>query len=140
VLPLSLIIGTWLLQRWAPLPISGDGQLRWLGFFLVAMAVLLVGIALLHFRRARTAIEPWHPTTTVIQSGIYRYSRNPIYLSFCIATIGAALLIDSWWGLIAVAPLVYLLQLLVIRKEESYLQTKFGDPYRDYLRRVRRWL
>jgi protein-S-isoprenylcysteine O-methyltransferase Ste14 len=76
----------------------------------------------------------------VIQSGIYRYSRNPIYLSFCIATIGAALLIDSWWGLIAVAPLVYLLQLLVIRKEESYLQTKFGDPYRDYLRRVRRWL
>jgi protein-S-isoprenylcysteine O-methyltransferase Ste14 len=140
LLPLGLIFAAWLLQQWVPLAISGDAQLRWPGILLVAMAVLLAVIALMHFRRAKTAIEPWHPTTTIIQYGIYRYSRNPIYLAFCIATIGAALIINSWWGLIAVAPLVYLLQLLVIRKEETYLEARFADTYLDYKRRVRRWL
>jgi len=140
LLPAGLIAGAWLLQRWAPLTIGGNAQLRWPGILLVATAVLLAGIALLHFRRAKTAVEPWHPTTTIIQHGIYRYSRNPIYLAFCMATAGAALIIDSWWGLIALAPLVWLLQLLVIRREERYLEARFADTYLDYKRRVRRWL
>ena len=140
LLPVGLIAAAWLLQQWAPLPISANPQLRLAGIVLVAVAFLLAIVALVHFLRAKTHVEPWHPTSTIIQSGIYRYSRNPIYLAFCIAAIGAALIMDSWWGLIAVAPLVYLLQVLVIRKEETYLEAKFGEPYLDYKRRVRRWL
>jgi protein-S-isoprenylcysteine O-methyltransferase Ste14 len=110
------------------------------GVVVFVTAVTLASVALLHFRRAKTHVEPWQPTTTIIQSGIFRYSRNPIYLAFCIATLGGGMIINSWWGIAAVAPLVYLLQTLVIRKEETYLEAKFGQAYLDYKNSVRRWL
>ena len=140
LLPLGLIAGAWLLEQWTSLPLGGNAQLRLPGIALVAVALLMAIVALVHFLRAKTHVEPWHPTSTIIEGGIYRYSRNPIYLAFCITTIGAALIMDSWWGLIAVPPLAYLLQALVIRKEETYLEAKFGAPYLNYKRRVRRWL
>jgi protein-S-isoprenylcysteine O-methyltransferase Ste14 len=140
LLPGGLIAGAWLLEQWMSLPLGGNALLRLSGIALVAVALLMVIVALVHFLRAKTQVEPWHPTSAIIQGGIYRYSRNPIYLAFCITAIGAAFIMDSWWGLIVVAPLVYLLQLLVIHKEEIYLEAKFGDSYLDYKRRVRRWL
>jgi len=140
VLPVGLISGSWLLQQWAPLPISGNSLLRLPGILLVTVAVLLAGAALVQFLRAKTHVEPWQPTTAIIRSGVFGYSRNPIYLAFCITTLGCGLIFDSWWGVVAVLPLVLLLQWLVIRKEERYLKAKFGDPYLDYQRRVRRWL
>ena len=97
-------------------------------------------VALVQFKRARTHVEPWHPTTTIIQHGLYARSRNPIYLAFCIATVGLALLFDSGWILVGLPLQVLLLHALVIRREEAYLERKFGDAYREYRRRVRRWI
>ncbi len=140
LLPIGLLAGAWLLQQWVPLALGDKTDLLLTGIFVVGVALLLAAIALLHFWRAHTHVEPWQPTTAIIHSGIFRYSRNPIYLAFCIATLGGALIINSWWGILAIAPLVALLQTLVIRKEEAYLEAKFGQIYLDYKKRVRRWL
>lgn len=140
LLPALLVGCAWLVERRAPLPIS-EGRGLWLpGVVLLLLSLLLALLALRQFLRAGTHVEPWQPTTSIIQSGVFRYSRNPIYLAFCIATCGCGLLLDSWWGIAAAAPLALLLQVLVIRKEEIYLENKFGDSYLDYRRRVRRWL
>lgn len=140
LLPVGLLAGAWLLQQWVPLALADKSDLLLPGILVVGVALLLAAIALLHFRRARTHVEPWQPTTAIIRSGLFRYSRNPIYLAFCIATFGGALIINSWWGILVIAPLVALLQTLVIRKEEAYLEAKFGQTYLDYKKRVRRWL
>ena len=140
LLPLALIGGSWLLERRVALPISGNDALWWPGLLLLAATMILAAVCVLQFLRARTHVEPWQPTTTIIQSGLFRYSRNPIYLGFCIATLATGLILDSWWTIAALLPLVYLLQLLVIHKEEVYLEAKFGEDYLDYRRRVRRWL
>lgn len=140
LLALAVIGGAWLIDRYAPLPITADASLQALGIALIALALLVALIALVQFSRSRTKVEPWHPTTTIIQHGLYRYSRNPIYLAFCVATLGAGLVFDSWWVLASAAPLMVLLQQLVIRREEAYLARKFGADYLDYQRRVRRWL
>ncbi|MDH3536911.1 MAG: isoprenylcysteine carboxylmethyltransferase family protein [Gammaproteobacteria bacterium] len=135
------VAGVAALVDWiSPLPIIERGA-PWLsGAAVIALAMLLAVIALAHFISAKTHVEPWHPTTTIIQTGIYRFSRNPIYLAFCIATIGTGLVLNSWWVVASAAPLNLLLQSLVIRREEAYLEAKFGETYLEYKRRVRRWL
>ena len=140
LLPLAMVGSAWLLERWLPLPLSGTDALWVPGLLLLSAAAILALSALLQFLLARTHVEPWQPTSTIIRSGIFRFSRNPIYLAFCIATAGCGFLLDSWWAIGAVLPLAYLLQALVIRKEEIYLERKFSDSYLDYKHRVRRWL
>ena len=140
LLPVVLVGGAWLLERWFPLPLGGSGRLLIPGILLITAALALAVASLLQFLRAKTHVEPWHPTTTIIQSGVFRFSRNPIYLAFCIASAGCGLVLDSWWVIAAVIPLVLLLQALVIRKEEAYLESKFGESYLAYKKRVRRWL
>lgn len=135
------IIGSGYLVDWIkPLPVL-DGSLVWLSGAVLFVVALLISLAgLFHFLEAKTHIEPWQPTSTIIKRGVFRYSRNPIYLAFCIATVGSGLVLNSWWILIGVLPLIYLLQQLVIKREEAYLESKFGEVYLDYKRRVRRWV
>ena len=140
LLPLSLIGIAYLADIYLPLPINGGSGLWLAGLVLVIASACLAIIAALQFLRAKTHLEPWQPTTFIVQSGIFRFSRNPIYLAFGISTFGCGLMLNSWWGLAAVLPLIYLLQQLVIRREEAYLEQKFGDSYLAYKRRVRRWL
>jgi protein-S-isoprenylcysteine O-methyltransferase Ste14 len=140
LLPLISIGSAYLADTYLPLPINEHPTLWLTGLVVALAAVCLAVIVLLQFRRAKTHVEPWQPTLFIIRSGLFRYSRNPIYLCFCIATIGCGLMLNSWWVIAAVLPLVYLLQRLVIRREEAYLQQKFGDSYLAYQRHVRRWL
>jgi protein-S-isoprenylcysteine O-methyltransferase Ste14 len=137
----AAVIGCiWLIDRIRPLPIVEGASLWTIGAAVVALALAIMLIALFHFFEAKTHVEPWHPTTTIISKGIYRFSRNPIYLGFCIATIGAGLILNSWWGIASVVLLKSLLERLVIEREEIYLEKKFGDRYLQYKSRVRRWL
>ena len=134
-------IGCASLADWLrPLPIA-PGDALWLaGITVVAIAFILALVSLTQFFTAKTHVEPWHPTTVIIRKGVYRFSRNPIYLSFCIATVGAGLMLNSWWVVASVTLLKPLLEHLVISREEAYLEQKFGEEYLDYKRRVRRWL
>jgi protein-S-isoprenylcysteine O-methyltransferase Ste14 len=119
------------------------GQVRgtiWLGIGCVAVAVTAALTCLLQFRRAATAIEPWRPTTAVIERGLYRISRNPIYIAFALGHVGVALIMHSLWMLLSVIPALAIVHYGVVLREETYLATKFGTTYRDYQARVRRWL
>lgn len=140
LLALALIAAAWLLDRQQPLPISSGGGLWLGGGIIIVLALAIALLALVQFFAHETHVEPWHPTTTVIQKGLYRFSRNPIYLAFCIATVGIGLVLNSWWIVVSSLPLKALLQRLVIQREESYLERKFGEDYLQYKRRVRRWI
>jgi protein-S-isoprenylcysteine O-methyltransferase Ste14 len=134
-------IGSGYLADWIkPLPVTVENSLWLTGIALIVLSVTIALLALFHFLEAKTHVEPWHPTTTIINKGLFRFSRNPIYLAFCIATVGCGLLLNSWWVLASVCPLAYLLQQLVIKREEAYLETKFGKTYLEYKNQVRRWI
>jgi len=106
---------------------------------LAAAAVLLAG-ALVRFHRAGTAVEPWRPSTALVTDGVYRFTRNPIYLALAFLYGALALAADSAVSLLLLPPLLAVMQAGVIAREERYLEAKFGEEYRRYKASVRRWI
>jgi protein-S-isoprenylcysteine O-methyltransferase Ste14 len=111
----------------------------------MAAALLLPGGGLLVwslwlFLRARTSPLPMRPTTALVGSGPYRWTRNPMYLAMLLVYLGAALLFDVTWALVLSPAVVALVNRLVIAREERYLEAKFGEEYRRYKARVGRWI
>jgi protein-S-isoprenylcysteine O-methyltransferase Ste14 len=96
--------------------------------------------AVLAFRRARTTLDPYHPVSSIVTSGIYRFSRNPIYFGFLLMVIGIPLNTGTYWGIILAPIFILLCNKLVIEREETYLEEKFGKTYTSYMSSVRRWL
>ncbi len=131
-----------LLVEWlAPLPGFGLGAAR----FVLGGLLLLGGgsaalPALLGFRRAGTAAEPWKPSSALVTGGIYRITRNPMYLGLALVYAALALFADSPATLLLLAPVLVAVRYGVIGREERYLEALFGQDYRDYKARVRRWL
>jgi protein-S-isoprenylcysteine O-methyltransferase Ste14 len=80
------------------------------------------------------------PTTVLVTEGPFRYSRNPIYLALTLLYLGVAFLVNAWWILLLVVPVLLVIRYGVIAREEVYLARKFGDAYRQYTTQVRRWL
>ena len=113
---------------------------RGLAFALVIGGLLLDGIAAGTFRRLGTPPEPWKPTTALATDGLYRFSRNPIYVGFGITYAGFALAMDSPVALALLAPCLMVIDRFVIQREERYLTARFGAKYQAYQGKVRRWL
>ncbi|MEN5115257.1 isoprenylcysteine carboxylmethyltransferase family protein [Brevundimonas diminuta] len=113
---------------------------RGLAFVLVIGGLLLDGIAAGTFRRLGTPPEPWKPTTALATGGLYRFSRNPIYLGFGLTYIGFAVAMDSPLALAMLPPCLIVIDRFVIAREERYLSARFGAEYEAYKGRVRRWL
>ena len=111
--------------------------LGWLG---IVSGVAFASWGIRTFRRAETAIVPNRPARTVVASGPYRWSRNPMYVGLTAVYSGVALLRNAAWPLILLPVVLIALWLLVIRREERYLTHAFGDQYTRYQQRVRRWL
>ena len=80
------------------------------------------------------------PTTTIVDTGPYRFTRNPIYLGMFLGLVGLAIAFDSLWLLVALVPFALVIRFGVVAREEAYLERKFGDAYRRYRLGVRRWL
>jgi protein-S-isoprenylcysteine O-methyltransferase Ste14 len=80
------------------------------------------------------------PTTTIVESGPYRFTRNPIYLGMFLGLIGLAIAFDNLWLLMMLLPFALVIHYGVVAREEAHLERKFGDAYRGYRSRVRRWL
>jgi len=106
---------------------------------LIASALTLAAVAVIQFRRARTHLEPWRPTTALITGGVYRLSRNPIYVALTLLYAGIAVAAASGWALAFLIPVLLVMEFGVVRREERYLETKFGETYRAYKAQVRRW-
>lgn len=111
----------------------------------LALAAGLAGIALLfaaalRFIKAGTNIPTHLPTTALVTDGLYRFSRNPIYLGLTLIYLALALGLASLASLALLPVVLAIMQVGVIQREERYLESKFGEPYRHYKARVRRWL
>jgi protein-S-isoprenylcysteine O-methyltransferase Ste14 len=100
----------------------------------------LGGSAVFLFRRAGTTPNPTKPTTAIVMHGPYRFTRNPMYLGLIALYLGLVVFLNSLWPLVLLPAVVVMVQRHVIAREEAYLAAKFGDAYRAYTERVRRWL
>lgn len=131
--------GLWLQGR-LPLPLELGGLAPWLGWMLVGAGCLGFVLALAALWRAGTSVNPYKASSAVAAAGIYRFTRNPIYLADTLTYLGAALLCGSAWPLLLLPLALAVVQKGVIAREEVYLERKFGEEYRQYKARVRRWL
>ncbi|NOJ42930.1 methyltransferase family protein [Bradyrhizobium australiense] len=124
-----------------PLPLlPGAVSAGWLGATVFALALALFAWAISTMIRAGSSVPTNQPTTTIVETGPYRFTRNPIYLGMVLGLIGLAIVFNSLWLLITLVPFALVIHYGVITREEAYLERKFGDVYRRYRARVRRWL
>ena len=124
-----------------PLPIVAAAMLAgWLGALVFAFALALLVWAIAAMTRGGSNVPTNRPTTTIVHGGPYRFTRNPIYLGMVLGLIGLAIALNSLWLLLTLVPFVLAIRYGVVAREEAYLERKFGDVYRRYRARVRRWL
>jgi len=124
-----------------PLPfVPAAVSAGWLGAIVFALALALVAWAIAIITRAGSNVPTNLPTTSIVDTGPYRFTRNPIYLSMVLGLIGLAIAFNSLWLLLTLVPFALVIRYGVVAREEAYLERKFGDVYRGYRARVRRWL
>ena len=110
------------------------------GWATIGVGVIILVTAWVQFFRAKTNVLHNKPASGVIQSGLYRFSRNPIYVSALLLQLGIALLMNNLWIVLLVPVSKNVFDRYVIAREEAYLERAFGEVYVDYRRSVRRWL
>lgn len=111
-----------------------------LGAAIALAGLALIGAAIGLFRARGENPEPWTPTNGIVDTGLYAYTRNPMYLGMAIAHLGLAIVLGSLMSLILLPAAILIIQTQVIAREERYLGDKFGAAYADYCARVRRWI
>ena len=142
LLALACIAAGLIAENFKPLPFfPGPFAVR------IAIAIVLFFIAVFVVATARQELvrhkedpSPYRPTNAIVTSGIYRRTRNLIYIAFMIVVLASAVAANSAWLLLSIAVLFVLLEFGVVRAEERYLSGKFGAEYEEYRQRVRRWV
>ena len=141
--PLFFVLGFlagYFVHRFHPVSILPPGTWRLPGIILVVAGVALIADFVTRFRRAGTTIRPDQASTSLVTTGAFRFTRNPAYLGWVVIYLGASLWLNSLWPLLILPLVIISVQGFVIRREEWFLEQKFGDEYRAYKQRVRRWL
>jgi protein-S-isoprenylcysteine O-methyltransferase Ste14 len=135
-----VLYAAWWLERQLSLPFDLGTLARPLGWALICVGLVGFALALLSIWGNRTTVNPYKAATNLVTGGVFRFSRNPIYVSDWFVYLGVMLMLRTVWPLL-LAPLVYLIMRYgVIAHEERHLEARFGDEYREYRARVRRWL
>ena len=112
----------------------------WLGGAVFVFALALFAWAITTITWAGSNVPTNMPTTSIVDTGPYRFTRNPIYLGMMLGLVGLAIAFDSLWLLVTLVPFLLVIRYGVVAREEAYLERKFGEIYRRYRARVRRWL
>jgi protein-S-isoprenylcysteine O-methyltransferase Ste14 len=124
-----------------PFPAPGVDLVHWIiGSSLILIGLALAAAGIRNFSRAGTPVRSIHPTRALATTGIHGWTRNPIYLGMFLVYGGIGVAAQSPWALILTLPLAITIRYGVVAREEAYLERRFGDAYRDYKARVRRWL
>jgi protein-S-isoprenylcysteine O-methyltransferase Ste14 len=110
-----------------------------------AVAVAGLGIAMMVgamglFKRTGQDPKPWKSTPEIISTGVYRFTRNPMYVGMALLQIGIGIGLANGWILVLVPPVLVIIYATAIRREEAYLERKFGDTYIAYKATARRWI
>jgi protein-S-isoprenylcysteine O-methyltransferase Ste14 len=136
------IVAGFIARHFKRLPLLTEGHpLRWpLCIALSVLAGLIFFAAIRQLIRHKTHPSPYKPTAALVVRGIYRFTRNPIYIAFLLIVLAFAVGANDTWLLLSPLLLFILLQFGVVKREERYLSIKFGNIYDDYRRRVRRWI
>lgn len=140
ILFLGCLILIWLLPK-TELPISLIGRNMIVGI-LIIIGIIIAAFSLYGFYQAKTTINPHKPekSSALVTSGIFRVSRNPMYLSLVIWLCAWMLFITTLWGIAVIIGFVCYLTEFQIKPEERCLAEKFGEQFQQYQQRVRRWI
>ncbi len=128
------------LKRLWPLEIPELGLLEYAGYALMGIGGIAVVLSGREFSKRKTGTNFVSSAKSLVTSGLYRFSRNPMYVSFIVIFIGFSLQSNNLWFLVLTLPLAVAFRQLVIVREEAYLTGKFPEEYGQYKRTVRRWL
>ena len=134
-----LVIGI-VLNAFFPVPFLPSVVALIVGLPLIAIGILVVRSAFRALGRENTSPDPYEPTTKIVVDGPFRFTRNPIYLSFTLIYLGITLAFNTLWALLLLLPVLLAIDRGVILREEKYLEPKFGDEYLRYKAKVRRWI
>ena len=134
----AILLGIALNRIW-PLPFL-PSTLALFGPLVTLCAVILFVLSFREFRAAGTSVRGTERTTTIVRTGPYRFSRNPIYVSFVLLVLGLSVWLNGLWLLVTLVPAVGFIAAVVIPREERFLERNFGDQYSSYKATVRRWL
>lgn len=127
-------------NRSKPLEVMSPRFAMIVGGAIVLLGLILQVAAVIQLWRARTTLMPYRPTTAIVDSWPYSFTRHPIYLAMAVIYIGIAIFFNSLWPFLLLPLIMLVMQRGVIEREERYLEGKFGSDYVDYRSRVRRWL
>src|SRR5262245_24785376 len=137
---LGFLVAVTVLEAITPLPLGVHATARYVvGALLAVAGFVIIGLGTRRFVAAGTNIPPNLPTTALVVDGIYGWTRNPMYLGSTLVYLGLGIAAGSLWAILFLVPLLWVMSMGVIAREERYLERKFGDAYRTYKARVRRW-
>lgn len=114
--------------------------IRLVGIAEIVIALLIMGWAVATFVRLRTPVVPIRRARALVEEGPFELTRNPMYLGFTVLYLGITFYANAFWPLVFLPEAIALTYLFAIRLEEAYLTREFGDAYKSYRSRVRRWL
>lgn len=134
----AVLLGIALNHVW-PAPFR-PSTLRLLGPLLTGCSGLLLLLCFREFREAGTSVRGTERTSTIVQTGPYGFSRNPIYLSFILLVLGLSVWLNDFWQIVMLIPAICLIATVVIPREERFLERNFHEQYLNYKATVRRWL
>jgi protein-S-isoprenylcysteine O-methyltransferase Ste14 len=138
----AVVIGLaldWLMPAYVLTVLLSWGTRIILGFELIVAGLALMIVARRKFLAAGTNVEPWKPSATIVATGVFAWLRNPMYVGGTAALFGLAILLASDWMVVMTVIVALTLHFGVVRREERYLEAKFGDTYRAYKARVPRY-
>ncbi len=143
--PLLLIlcaVGAWLLDRWFPLPWPGldDGGARFVGLSFGVIGIVLIAWGIVTLKRHHTTFKPHAASTNLVTTGPFQVLRNPIYLGDVFVFLGLAEVTKNIWFVILGLVFSVAVTWLAILPEEAHLEARFGDAYRNYKAKTRRWI
>jgi protein-S-isoprenylcysteine O-methyltransferase Ste14 len=125
----------------ALLPAPGFASVvSWIGVVILAAGAYFAVGGSREFTRAGTNVDPMKPALKLVTSGPYRFTRNPMYLGMVLFLLGLSLMFSLEWGIVLTVVLWIVFDRYVVAREEAYLTRKFGEPYREFLGRTRRWI
>ena len=142
LIPLFFIVLAWLLDTYVyawPIPLAANIQM-YIAYLMMPIAGLLFAFSLYFFIATKQNPEPHTPTNTLYTGGIFKVTRNPIYLGFIVAQIVVAIKLNNLFVVFSIPLVGYFLNNWVIKPEEVYLEKLFGQEYLNYKQKVRRWL
>ncbi len=128
------------LHRWLPIVTILPAPWNQFGVLPLVLGLGAVLVSATAFHKAGTAIKPFEDSSVLVTHGFYRYTRNPMYLGMLLTLGGIAMLLGSLSPFFTLPPLAYILTRRFIVREEAMLEARFGDEYRRFRERVRRWL